>query len=527
MYRGAAPSQSWSSAVPPAAAASTSTASRGTASNVRVVTFDLDNTVWKTSETLTDANDALAHWLREECGVEERSEARMGRLFKEDAGRYIGVVDADGEYKSGGSTSNARDERGEDDADLVQNVGRTELNAGDKGDGVHISSAKRKPVFLTRLRKDAIRSLLVDAASGTSDVDSDVEARVDEGFDLWSKARCASISRNLAPGAASTLATLRSRLRAFPVDDDRGRVCVGAITDGNSNPDGVPALAGAFDFVIRAEDVGFSKPDARVYKAAVAAVMAKLEEDGGDVEAFFLGDEVDDDASDGAAPGGGYLTTSHTSSGTPRWEDVDPEAVDAFAEAVGPWWVHVGDDFFKDVVAAGTMGMRTVWSRELVGGGAANDGGGGGAKVDGEEGDAQERRRSVADLVADVSNSDQRIVTMSVGASDYLGGTLREEFADAVLDRFEDLGDLLERWHREGTAARGGGEVGASGDVAAAGAVVPATVPAAPSPSLAEVPANDDGGGGASPRRRFCAYCGERLPESARFCPSCGERRGG
>jgi FMN phosphatase YigB (HAD superfamily) len=51
---------------------------------------------------------------------------------------------------------------------------------------------------------------------------------------------------------------------------------------------------GIFDFVIRAEDVGVSKPDKRVYKADVAALMLRLGQDKRIIEEFFLGESFDD-----------------------------------------------------------------------------------------------------------------------------------------------------------------------------------------------------------------------------------------
>ena len=61
---------------------------RGTPTNrsgIRVVSFDLDDTIWRTSPTISDANDALSSHLHEAFGIdggEERCEARMGRLLQ-------------------------------------------------------------------------------------------------------------------------------------------------------------------------------------------------------------------------------------------------------------------------------------------------------------------------------------------------------------------------------------------------------------------------------------------------------------
>jgi hypothetical protein len=62
-------------------------------SGIRVVSFDLDDTIWRTSPTISDANDALASHLREAFGIDpggERCEARMGTLFEQFPDRYAG-----------------------------------------------------------------------------------------------------------------------------------------------------------------------------------------------------------------------------------------------------------------------------------------------------------------------------------------------------------------------------------------------------------------------------------------------------
>ena len=54
-------------------------------SEVRVVTFDLDNTLWNTSACINAANDALAaHLQAQEIVQPKRVEKVMGELFKAD-----------------------------------------------------------------------------------------------------------------------------------------------------------------------------------------------------------------------------------------------------------------------------------------------------------------------------------------------------------------------------------------------------------------------------------------------------------
>ena len=73
---------------------------------------------------------------------------------------------------------------------------------------------------------------------------------------------------------------------------------------------------GIFDFVIRAEDVGVSKPDKRVYKADVAALMLRLGQDKRIIEEFFLGESFDD----GIATDSIYMASeTEITASTPHW----------------------------------------------------------------------------------------------------------------------------------------------------------------------------------------------------------------
>merc|ERR1719491_1681763 len=59
-------------------------------SEIRVITFDLDNTLWKTSEVIGAANDALAtHMESQGIDMPVRVEVLMGKLFNADKARYI------------------------------------------------------------------------------------------------------------------------------------------------------------------------------------------------------------------------------------------------------------------------------------------------------------------------------------------------------------------------------------------------------------------------------------------------------
>lgn len=382
-----------------------------TRSEIRVVSFDLDNTIWKTGATITDANDALATHLHEKFRIVERSEKFMGQLFKQFPNRYFSQVVCPSEEVGDVVTT--------DSADIVQNVGQTRIinpSVVTSDDGVvgginiqatvdsNLVKVKKSPVYLTALRKDAIRTMILEANSQQERLtSSSIDLDVDMAFEVWMEARCQSISNNFAPSAVTILQNLKSDLGS----STNKSVYLCAITDGNSYPERVSELTSIFDFVIRAEDVGVSKPDRLMFKAAVAALMLKLGQDGKSIEEFFLGEKVDDEI----AMRSTYVKLDSDSTSL-SWKDIEDDAVEAFADSVGPWWVHVGDDFFKDIVASKEFRMRTIWSKELIGG--------------------------------------PKNFSAIVGSSDFLADTLQDEFCDAILDRFSDLSSVLINWNEEG-----------------------------------------------------------------------------
>lgn len=505
-----------------------------TRSDIRIVTFDLDNTIWKTTPTISHANKVLNEYMKQRYGVVDgtRVEVEMGRLFGLDVGRYAGDVEGNEDEKTVGGNNNSPD----DYSRLVENVGHT-----DNDDGVHIQSPKKsqkkqKPVYLTLLRKDAIRSLIQQSqqyATSTTTLSTTtsetMETQVDEAFELWMDARAQSISQNYAPHVFECLSNIRSSIVSSP--SNNSQLYIGAITDGNSNPLRIPELSPYFDFVIRAEDVGVSKPDVRVYKAAVAALILQLMKDGRSVEQFFLGEEGGSNGDDDGVvlPTNAYLKpSSFLSDDVLTWKDVDEDAVEAFSDAVGPWWVHVGDDFFKDVVAAKEFQMRTVWVRELIMGeddkskkpSASNE-------QRTEEG--PKKQRTVEDLVNDISKQ-KGMIQMAIGESEFLTTSLHEEFSDTILDRFGDLSDLLIRWHEEGVGERVGGDNAASErrletSYNEATTTIPTEL-SPPSSSYSDILPNDQADTNQpSTDTKFCVFCGTKLPSIAQFCSGCGERQ--
>ncbi|KAL7467350.1 hypothetical protein ACHAXS_007591 [Conticribra weissflogii] len=545
---------------------------RKTSSPIRVITFDLDNTLWKTTPTISHANDVLADYLQTTLGFDRRTrvEHEMGRLFRRCPDKYVGLVSpsAVGEEERRGR-ERTNDNNNNSDAKEIENENDLRINnekdneigkAPDDDNGVHISSGQRhtagkiKPVYLTLLRKDAIRSLILQSSSSKLSAE-EMESLVEQAFRIWADARIHSIQTNFAVNAVECLRRLQRDVASLPSSSSsssslpsssssssslsyfKKAIYIGAITDGNSDPTSVPQLRDLFDFVVRAEDVGASKPDRRVYRAAVGELMVRLTRDGRCVNRFFL--EMDEnneeetmekeekeEDNDGDGIGIGIfpkMTTTTTTTTTNSWKDIDEDTLEAFSEAVGPWWVHVGDDFFKDVVAAKEFGMRSVWVRELIGGAGAT------AETIEDVNDKPKKERTVQDLVEELSKKENGVIEMAIGESNFLANALHEEFSDAILEKFEDLGDLLIGWHREGCVGEiimdrraEEGETNLSveeDDVAASGKPVAEPSPSPKQPSLSgeETRTKVDS--------KFCVFCGEKIPVVAKFCSGCGERQ--
>lgn len=388
---------------------------------VRVVTFDLDNTVWKTGPTIEAANDALALFLETKHIVQpQRVEVIMGELWERSKATY----------------------------------------APNNNINNNINKNAKSPVLLTQLRTDALEFLLLQHNGYTI---NNAKAMAKESFDVWTKARHEAIPSHLAHSVVETLQQIR-----LLVSSGGQPVLIGAITDGNSDPRNIPQLAEFFDFCINAEHVGVSKPDRTVYLAAVREAATR------------------ECVHDIFAPYQPNLTE------------------DALEDIVGSWWVHIGDDFVKDIVAAKDLGMRSLWCRELI------------AKTIEEKPKETTPKPTVEDFVKKIS--DMKEITMIIGGGDYLASSLQKEFADSVIDSFADIHQVLENWHQEGLAK----------SVPAFTVLVQTLVEETPDTSVdtlqlsqlsttnsKETTVNES---------KFCTFCGTRLPITARFCVSCGEK---
>jgi FMN phosphatase YigB (HAD superfamily) len=326
-----------------------------TRSEIRVVTFDLDNTLWNTSGCIDAANSALAAHLEADNIVQpKRVEKVMGDLFKANHSRYC---------------------------PLDENA--------------------KAPCRLTQLRTDAIQQTLEDHNGRSPE---DALAYAQNAFQIWTDARHDAIPHNFATSVLACLEKVSS------IRTSAGHpVLIGAITDGNSDPRNVDVLRDYFDFCVNAESIGVGKPDKRVYMEAIRYVVAH-----------------------------------------PSFEDLvieNREDEEELENSVGPYWVHVGDDFVKDIVAAKSLKMRSVWATELIRDKLAIK------KSDEIAAFGEVQTREVEDFVKDIA--DKSVVEMSIGADSYLADTMTREFVDAVTEEFHHLSDLLLDWHERGTSMQG------------------------------------------------------------------------
>jgi len=395
-------------------------------SEVRVVTFDLDNTIWKTGAVISSANDALANHLDSRGIVTPvRVESVMGTLFKSNKAKYCPIL--------------AKDLEGNVDMSMD-----------------HIKA----PVLLTQLRKDAVMAVLLDQ---TLKFEHDLEQLAEEAFQVWTEARHNAIPSNLASSVLDCLQEIRN----LKTRDGRN-VVVGAITDGNSDPRKVEILEKYFDFVVNAESVGISKPDRRIYHAAVRHVSSN-----DDLNHVFGIDIIDN--------------------------------FDVVLDSLGPWWVHIGDDFLKDIVAAKDLKMRSVWCRELI----------------------LDKLPTFDAIVKEQSNGKDldkaiekgMILNMSIGTEDYLADELRDEFADAIVDNFSHVSKVISSWHEEG-ANSNQQEVNQDDLPDYFSIVMPDETTAAKEQMVEEVEEISS-----KSDLKFCVDCGEKLPRASKFCSSCGNKQ--
>lgn len=257
-----------------------------------------------------------------------------------------------------------------------------------------------------------------------------------------------------------------------------------ALTNGNCDIAQIPALEGVFEFCVNAEKVGARKRTGRPYLAAIKQAGVGAD--------------------------------------------------------VGPRWVHVGDDFTEDIVAAKSdLKLRTLWfntaerkakaAREAEAQAAARrtkkaeqqglEAGAGGLDANGRGGGAP----SLSTLAAMATEAKDRffkdqgaVRVTATETDDFLAYSIVKEFADAEVETIEEMGMALEAWLQEG---EGDGVVQAGAREEGTAAVVHPLRSSGSMPSTGA----DSGVGADGDDSKFCISCREVLPKRARFCSACGE----
>jgi len=320
---------------------------------------------------------------------------------------------------------------------------------------------------------------------------------------------------------ASNVLSVFNQITTALRDDGTTPLLVGAITDGNSDPRNVPELKSFFDFCINAEEVGVSKPDSRVYAQAMDYVRNHP----------YLQDMVNDNE--------GFME----------------------AGVAGPWWVHIGDDFSKDIVAAKNLNMRTIWARELIL-----------EKLNGEtrarpketlavqynatekdkNNDGDDAKPAIVSPEKELLDfqekiNSQTVVKMAVGADDYLFASIQQEFADAIIDNFADLPKVLQEWQDqsrrvpeqsatreevyvpdEADLVRGWKPQASSAKVASIDVKLSTAAPMTRKEQVyvpEEADLVKDLTKNAPPATKFCVFCRAKLPTVAVFCSSCSQKQ--
>jgi FMN phosphatase YigB (HAD superfamily) len=443
---------------------------------VRVVTFDLDNTLWNTTITIDIANDALANYMND----------NLIHLLS----RVTSTMDSS-------DTSGIATNVPTNTMVRVETI-MGKLFAANKTKYCPMDGATSKsPVLLTQLRRDAIHNVVIEflkqhnyssLSTGVDVCDDDddlgISNFVNTAFDVWTRARHDAISLHMTPSTIYVLEQIQS-LFTSQNNGTNKMMIIGAITDGNSDPKSIPELSSFFDFCINAEMVGVSKPNKRIYLQAVAQAMQQHPSLHNILPPIENGEIVRN-----------------------SFDLTD----DQLEELVGPWWVHIGDDFVKDIVASKSLNMRNIWTKELIAENKQVE-----SLVTFTSQKQSGQQRTVDELIEAVNEN--KVVEMPIGADYYLADSIRQEFADAVVDKLHDVVEILRQWQNDAVLYAEASAINGDDNL----------LPKLPSIQTPQV--QDDGTDVTvetnvnEKRMKFCIACGTRLPVVSRFCSSCGERQ--
>lgn len=484
-------------------------------SEIRVVTFDLDNTLWKTNNVISTANDILNKHLQDNgVHVPTRVEKIMNVLFQQNKMKYSPIL-VDEALNQHGYNYDVDNVDNVDNDVIMDSTTCSTTNSTKYDDEMKkILEKVKTPVLLTQLRIDALKEVYknqtqhITNSSTTSkdteqqpqqlynDDDDQIDQLAKEAFDIWTQARHDAIPHNLANSVIECLNQIRSLKTSYGE-----KVVIGAITDGNSDPRRVDMLKDYFDFCVNAESVGISKPDRRIYDAAMVHVYSNKE-----LQHVFLKGE------------GVY----HVDFGL----SIDEIDCDSLFDIMEDKWVHIGDDFLKDIVGAKELKMRSVWSTELVkhklqANSQSNESTKSNDKNDKD--DIEERQSKL-----DKELTEKKVVKMIIGSEDFLLESLQSEFADEIVHEFIDVGRVITEWHMEGLASTNDHDHENNNDDDDDDEMIISqevkdlfTIVVPDDKDVIEACTETTS---SSNDMKFCIMCGTKLPKIAKFCSACGNK---
>jgi len=312
---------------------------------LHLLTFDLDDTLFPIQPVLDDANEAMVRAMHRlgYSDVTNEDVVSASKLIRRELR----------EVQSGGGVMTYTELRKTSIRRVLECYFLTGSCSSSSSSSLQRQSQRRlrlEPLQQESLLQNNAESSTA-AALGKNTIHDSV---VDHVFDTWLSERHASADRNLFSSAIEMLKQIRTmRTTHHPYislqngmynnrnDDDydfkasagigaatKGKVVIGAITNGRGNPFDMPSISPYFDFCISGEDEGVfpkRKPDRGIYEAALRRYrdLVLVETKNGSVGDSALREEEDNDI---------VLN-----------------------------WVHVGDDLANDVGASASCGAKAVW----------------------------------------------------------------------------------------------------------------------------------------------------------------------
>jgi hypothetical protein len=120
--------------------------------------------------------------------------------------------------------------------------------------------------------------------------------------------------------------------------------------------------------------------------------------------------------------------------------------------------------------------------------------------------------------------SEMKVVEMGIGSDEYLVDSLHSEFADAIVDTFDQVHNVLTDWQAKAQQRRQGDKKEDEESTIIQLSTVDNELEVDNLSPQSKTISQSNGATAASDTK-FCMYCGVKLPIVAKFCSSCGEKQ--